>query len=98
IYFPQAVGLFVGQALNLTVEKTYYMARYLALLSSLVILLTAFSVYRPNAFVVAILFMPLAIFQLVSTSQDGFAVALIVLTVSLYLKITTDAKNYKLSH
>ncbi len=89
IYLPQTVGLLIGQWANLTIEQSYYLARYLALLSSLFIVLAAFSIARANAFVLAILSMPLMVFQLVSTSQDGVAVALLILSVSLFVKVTS---------
>lgn len=92
IYLPQAFGLTVGQVLDLTVSQSYYLARYSAFVSSLVIIFVAFLIHRPNFFVAAILVMPLTLFQLVSTSQDGFATALVILSGSLFLQITA-AKN-----
>jgi uncharacterized membrane protein len=89
IYLPQTVGLLIGQWADLTIEKSYYLARYLALLSSILIILFAFSIARVNVFVLAILSMPLMVFQLVSTSQDGFAIALLILTLSLFVKLTS---------
>lgn len=88
IYLPQALALTVGQILDLTVSQSYYLARYMALLSSLVIILVAFAVHRPSLFIIAILSMPLMLFQLVATSQDGFAIALVVLAGSLFLRLT----------
>lgn len=88
IYLPQTVGLLIGQWADLTVEQSYYLARYLALLSSIGVILIAFSIARVNVFVVAMLAMPLMVFQMVSTSQDGFAIALLILATSLFIKLT----------
>lgn len=98
IYLPQAVGLYVGQVLDLSVSQTYYLSRYAALLSSLIVILIAFSIYRPSILVVAILSMPLTIFQLVSTSQDGFAIALVVLAGALFLRITSNRTEFNSMH
>ena len=88
IYTPQAIGLWVGQSINMSVQHTYYLARYFSLFFALLILITAFNIYRPNLYVVGILLMPLMIFQFVSASQDALAIALVVLAVSIFMKIT----------
>jgi uncharacterized membrane protein len=93
IYSPQAIGLLIGKALDLTVSQSYYLSRYMALLSSLIIILIAFSIRRPSMFTIAMLLMPLTIFQFVSTSQDGFALALVILAGTLFLEITS--KKYE---
>jgi uncharacterized membrane protein len=90
IYLPQATGLVLGQMLDLTVSQSYHLARYSALISSLIIILAAFCIQRPSVFIVAVLLIPLALFQFVATSQDGFATALVVLAGSLFLRITRE--------
>lgn len=95
IYLPQTVGLLIGQWADLTIEKSYYLARYLALLSAIFIILIAFSIAKVNAFVVAMLFMPLMVFQLASTSQDGVAIALLILAISLFIKLTNLNEVHK---
>lgn len=94
IYLPQAFGLTVGQALDLTVSQSYYLARFCGFICSLIVIFIAFSIQRPSLFVVAILVMPLTVFQLVSTSQDGFATALVVLSGSLFLRITSAKDEF----
>lgn len=94
IYLPQTLGLLIGRLSDLTIAQSYYLARYLALLSSLLIIFWAFSISRINAFAIAILFMPLMVFQMVSTSQDGFAMALLLLTISCFLKLTNANGSY----
>lgn len=90
IYAPQSLALWGGRMLSLTINTSYYLARYFALISALVILGFAFNLIRPNVFVVGILIAPLMAFQMVSTSQDGVAIALVVLAVSIFVKITTE--------
>ncbi|WP_323813319.1 DUF2142 domain-containing protein [Cellvibrio sp. NN19] len=95
IYLPQTLGLLIGQWADFTVEDSYYLARCLAFLCSISIILFAFSVARVNAFVLAILFMPMMVFQMVSTSQDGFSIALLILSLSLYVSLTSFGANNK---
>jgi uncharacterized membrane protein len=94
IYTPQALALWSGRMLGLTINTSYYLARYFALISALVIFGVAFNLVQPNAFVVGILIVPLMIFQMVSTSQDGVAIALVVLSISIFIKITTVKSEY----
>lgn len=98
IYAPQAAGLFVGRMLDLTVSQSYYLARYTALLSSLIVIFIGFFIRKPSVFNIAILVMPLVLFQLVSTSQDGFAMALVILAGSLFLSISSSKNEFKKSH
>lgn len=88
IYLPQTVGLLIGQWSDLSVEQTYQLARYIAFFSSIVVVAIAFSMAGINAYTLALFFTPLVVFQLISTSQDGFAIALLTLTLSLFSKIT----------
>ena len=98
IYLPQTIGLIVGQWADLTVEQSYYLARYLALSGSIAVILAAFLIARLNVFVVAILAMPLMVFQMVSTSQDGFAIALLILAISFFIKLTNINEIRKGTH
>ncbi len=95
IYLPQTIGLLIGQWADLTVQQSYYLARYIGFLCSIFIILFAFLTARTNIFVLAFLFMPMTIFQMVSTSQDGLAIALLILSLSLYVRLTSFDRNEK---
>lgn len=94
IYAPQSMGLWIGKSINMSVQHTYYLARYFALFFSMLILITAFNIYRPSLYIVGMLLMPFMIFQFVSASQDGIAIALVVLAVSIFMKITKKGDEF----
>lgn len=87
IYSPQAVGLAMGRLLDLSVHHSYFLARILSVASILFLLWASFKIRSPNPLTVALLLMPLALFQMVATSQDGIALALLVFCLSIFLKL-----------
>lgn len=89
IYSPQALGLFLGQKIGLTVDKSYYLARFCVSFFIATILLLAFQIYSPSLFIVGLLIIPMTVFQFSSTSQDGMATALVILAASAFMRITT---------
>ena len=88
IYAPQAVGLAVGETLGWTVGESYRLARLLALLASCLLLLLAFGLHRPPLLALALLTLPMSMFQMSAASLDGISNAVAVLTVSLFLRMT----------
>src|SRR5690606_268004 len=86
IYAPQALGLAIGEMAGLSVQQSYYLARYLAFSFSLLLIAAAFLLCPPNPLAVAILILPMSLFQLISTSMDGVAAALAVICISLFIK------------
>jgi uncharacterized membrane protein len=93
IYMPQAVGLALGEKLNLTVHNSYLLARYMAIFSIAIILAVSFSLYSVNPLVIAMLIMPMTIFQFSSASLDGVSTALTILAISIFLKICKEKTN-----
>lgn len=87
IYSPQAVGLAMGRLLDLSVHHSYFLARILSVGSILLLLWASFKIRCPNPLTIALLLMPLALFQMMSTSQDGIALALLVFCLSIFLKL-----------
>ena len=85
IYAPQALGLAGGQLFKLGVEHSYYLARGLALLACFGMLWLAWRLLTPNPLVVAILLLPMSMFQMLSPTIDGLTTALAVLTCSLFM-------------
>ncbi|MGQ0801620.1 MAG: DUF2142 domain-containing protein [Pseudomarimonas sp.] len=83
IYAPQAVALRIGEALGLSIDKSYRLARAFALLTCLLSLTAAFSLFRPNLLVLGLLVLPMSLFQAVSSSIDGVCTGLAVLALAL---------------
>lgn len=86
IYFPQAIGLAAGQFFDLGIAQSYYLARGLALLTCFAVLWMAFTKLAPSPLGIAVLILPMSVFQMVSTTIDGLANALTVLALSLFIK------------
>lgn len=87
IYLPHGVAFSFARTLHLPVLFTYNLTRLLSLLSSACVLFVAFVVYTPGPLEVALLTLPMFLFQLASPTLDGFSVSLSVLAISLFLAI-----------
>lgn len=90
IYLPQAFGLWVGDLLDLTIDHSYRLARAYALCAVALLLYAAFRLYPPNPLVLALLAVPMTLFQFSSASLDGVSTALAVFSISAFLKISTN--------
>ena len=93
IYAPQALGLAIGQFLSLSVQHSYYLARGLTLFVCFVLLWMAHRLLTPNPLAVAILLLPMSMFQMLSPTIDGLTTALAVLTISLFITSTNPGHN-----
>ncbi|MBE8718362.1 DUF2142 domain-containing protein [Cellvibrio polysaccharolyticus] len=87
VYLPQSIGLKLGQLLDLSIHHSYHLARFMASLSILVMLWYAFSLASPSLLTLGLLCMPPVLFQGISTSQDGVAIALLVLCGSIFIRL-----------
>jgi uncharacterized membrane protein len=86
IYAPQALGLWVGETLGLTVGESCRLARLIPMLLSVVLLSAAFKLYSPSIFILSMFFLPMTLFQVSTAGLDGVSLALEVLTISCFLK------------
>lgn len=93
IYAPQAAGLYLGERLGLTVDHSYRLARALTLMVSVLFIGAAFTLYAPNAMTLALLVMPMSLFQFASASLDGITTALAVLSIALFQRLAADKKH-----
>ncbi|MGZ5007129.1 MAG: DUF2142 domain-containing protein [Methylobacter sp.] len=93
IYTPQAIGLTIGDVLGLTVDTSYYLARFFALASISLILFAAFNIYPVNPLTIALLIIPMSVFQLSSASLDGISTAWAILSLSTFLRIAKEKVN-----
>ena len=85
VYAPQAVGLAVGQLLDLTIAQSYQLMRATTMLACFALLWLGCRLLRPNPLVAAILLLPMSLFQLVSPTIDGVTTSLAVLAASMFL-------------
>lgn len=85
IYAPQALGIAVGRALDLSVAHTYELARVCTLLVCFAMLWLACELVTPNAFVSALWLLPMSLFQLLSPTLDGLTTSLAILTTSVFI-------------
>jgi uncharacterized membrane protein len=90
IYAPQTFALKVGKWLDLSIHRSYYLTRFVASLTVLLILSAAFTLTSPSPVALALLAMPMSVYQLSSTSLDGIATALSLLFISIFLKLLRD--------
>ncbi|MBU4278536.1 MAG: DUF2142 domain-containing protein [Proteobacteria bacterium] len=93
LYVPQAVGLAIGEKTGLSIDFSYRLARLLSLLAIAVIILVAFNIYQPNPLVIALLVLPMSLFQMASASIDGLSLALTILSMACFLRIVQDKTN-----
>jgi len=91
-YAPQAFGLAVGEALSLSVDTSYRLARFLALLTSLGLLLIAFRIFDPPPIVLGLLIIPMSLFQISSASLDGVANSAAILAISAFARAVVDKR------
>jgi len=86
-YLPHAVGLRAGELVGLPVGHSYRLARMAVLLACLGLLAWSFSLHRPPPLVLAVLLLPMSVFQLLSPSLDGLTTSLALLAISIFLSV-----------
>ena len=86
-YLPHAVGLRAGEWAGLSVDRSYRLARMAVLLACLGLLAWSFSLHRPPPLVLAVLLLPMSVFQLLSPSLDGLTTSLALLAISIFLSV-----------
>ncbi|ASR42567.1 hypothetical protein BEN78_03345 [Xanthomonas citri pv. mangiferaeindicae] len=84
LYIPQAIGLWVGKATGMTVDRSYRLARLLALFVSVGVLYWAFRLFPPPALVLALLLLPMSTFLLSFAVLDGMSASAAVLAFSAF--------------
>jgi uncharacterized membrane protein len=94
IYFPETLGLLIGESLDFTIDRSYRLTRFLALGFSLAIIGIATLIYPTNFLTLALLTLPITIFQLVSASLDGTTTAIGILCISLFMRAADKTFDY----
>jgi uncharacterized membrane protein len=87
IYFPQAVGLYIGKKFNMTIANSYQLAKLLAILGSVGLILWGFLLYSPPPISLALIFLPMSLYQFSSTSIDGIASAIFIFVLSIFFNL-----------
>lgn len=95
IYMPHVTGLALGESLGLTIETSYLIARFTVLVSILLIFWAAFHLYPVNPLILALLILPMSLFQFLSASLDGMATALAIFSIAAFLRITIEKEKTK---
>lgn len=97
VYTPQAIAFFMGENMNFSVHNTYLLARLFALLFSISVLYYSFFLFKPSTTVIALLIIPMTIFQFGSASLDGIATSLSILSISSFLKLVNNKSEFRFS-
>ncbi|EFF78314.1 DUF2142 domain-containing protein [Achromobacter piechaudii] len=90
IYLPQALGLAIGEALDLSIQQSYYLARGAVFLASLAVFIMAVIVFPINPLAIGLLLIPMTVFQLMGAGMDGFSLSLTILAVSIFMRLARD--------
>jgi uncharacterized membrane protein len=84
VYAPHAAALLAGRVLGLTIADSYRLVRLASLMSCLGLLAAAWRVVRPPPLAIALLLLPMTLFQLMAPTLDGVTTCLAVLALSVF--------------
>lgn len=93
IYLPQGLGLWLGETLNLSIDHSYRLARAGALITVALLLYAAFVLHPPSPLLLALIAIPMTLFQISSASLDGVSTALTIFSISVFLRIASDQRS-----
>ena len=83
-YLPQGLAMGISRALHLPMASAYALARLVTLITSAAVLFAAFLLVTPSPLQLALLALPMSLFQMASAALDGFSTSMAVLAISLY--------------
>ena len=83
-YLPHGLALSSARALHLPMGSTYTLVRLVTMMTSAAVLFAAFLLVTPNPLQLALLTLPMSLFQLASAALDGFSTSMAMLAISLY--------------
>ncbi|GAN69548.1 DUF2142 domain-containing protein [Acetobacter orleanensis] len=84
LYTPQAIGLSIGEYTHLSIDNSYRLARLMSAIIACFIIIAAFAISAPNALVLALLAIPMTLFQIAAASLDGMATAVTILALAVF--------------
>ncbi len=97
IYAVHALGLYAGKYLDLSVDTSYRLTRIVLLVATCLILYGAFLLFSPSALTLALLMIPMSLFQFSSASLDGIATAIAIFLMSGFMRISIDGERSSLT-
>ena len=86
VYLPQAVALALGERAGASVDASYRFARLASGVVAALLLFAAFRRWRPSAFAMALLLMPMTVFQWAGAGIDALSIGASCLAMSLWLE------------
>lgn len=98
IYIPQSLALIAGKASGMSIYNTYMLARIITFISSMLIIFLAWRIYPIPGLAIAVMALPMSVFQFSSASIDGTVIALTFLIMSLYaalIKQDAEASTHR---
>jgi uncharacterized membrane protein len=97
IYAVHALGLYAGKYLDFSVDTSYRLTRIILLVATCLILYGAFLLFSPSALTLALLMIPMSLFQFSSASLDGIATAIAIFLMSGFMRISIDGERSSLT-
>lgn len=93
IYAPQALGLGIGERTGMTVDASYRLARFFVLLASACMLVMAFRLFPVSPLLIALLILPMSLFQFSSATLDAFSNALAIFCLAAFMRLSLDREK-----
>lgn len=85
IYAPHALGLLLGEQLNLSIHTSYQITRFITIVASLAFMAWAFKLMPASPAVLGIIMLPMSLFQLLSPTLDGLTNGMSLAAIGLFL-------------
>jgi uncharacterized membrane protein len=96
IYAIHTLGLKLGEWSGFSIDASYKLSRLLLLIVICFILFYSFEIYQPPIIVLALLVIPMSLFQFASASLDGIATAVAIFIISLFCSVVIANKPVSL--
>lgn len=93
IYVPQTAALIIGEGFGLTIEHSYRLARLFALLATVALIYIGLGLYPASPLLIALLALPMSLFQFSCASIDGISLGLTVFSVAAFMRIS-ECRQY----
>jgi len=87
LYAPQATALLLGERMHLTIQDSYQLARAFSSLACFALLVLAFILYPVNLGVLALISLPMSLFQMASASLDGVSNAVAIVCIAVFMRL-----------
>lgn len=85
IYAPHALGLLLGEQLQLSIYTSYQITRFITIVASLAFMVWAFKLMPASPAVLGLIMLPMSFFQLLSPTLDGLTNGMSLAVIGLFL-------------